>query len=78
MVYPVTGAPLRFLVLVVKELLAKLGDYRIAQCIGDDGVRDVEAFLVGSGRNASTCWIRSSFAFAWLVSARAFANDTPS
>ena len=78
MVCPVTGAPVRFLVLVVKELLAKLGDDRITQCVGDDGVGDIEAFLVGSGRNASTCVIRSSLAFAWLVSARAFANAIPS
>ena len=44
----VTGAPVRLPVLVVEELLAKLGDDGVAERVGDDGIGDIEAFLVVS------------------------------
>ena len=42
----VAGAPFRFLVLVVQELLTQLGDDGIVQRVGDDRIGNVEAFLV--------------------------------
>src|SRR5271156_92919 len=48
MIGPITAAPLRFFVLIVEELLPQLCNNRITQCVSDNWIWNVQAFLIVS------------------------------